>query len=146
MITIERKYHFYAAHRNELLNDKCRNIHGHTYYVTVELAFAEVDSKSGVTILFSEIDTRIEPIIKQLDHCFLIHIEDPLLKYLTLYEKECKDDLKMMGFIYPTSVENISGWIWGQIYKLSLPGVVNLKVSVQETTSAIVHYEPRAAD
>ena len=28
---IQKQYKFYAAHRNETLQDKCRNLHGHRY-------------------------------------------------------------------------------------------------------------------
>ena len=28
---IQKDYRFYAAHRNEELTDKCRNLHGHRY-------------------------------------------------------------------------------------------------------------------
>ena len=31
---IQKEYKFYAAHRNEELTDKCRNLHGHRYGVT----------------------------------------------------------------------------------------------------------------
>ena len=30
---IEKKYHFYAAHRNKNAGEKCGRIHGHTYNV-----------------------------------------------------------------------------------------------------------------
>lgn len=145
MITIERKYHFYAAHRNELLNDKCRNIHGHTYYVTVELGYPSTGA-AGVTMLFSEIDKVVEPIVKQFDHGFIIHSKDPLYPVLTKYIGEQKDPLKLLVLPCPTSVENLARVLWEQIkeqcdfYKLG--GVTNLAVSVQETNSAIVRYEP----
>jgi 6-pyruvoyltetrahydropterin/6-carboxytetrahydropterin synthase len=35
--TIIKDYHFYTAHRNENLRDKCRNIHGHTYYLKIDI-------------------------------------------------------------------------------------------------------------
>ena len=31
---IQKDYKFYAAHRNEELHDKCRNLHGHRYGVS----------------------------------------------------------------------------------------------------------------
>lgn len=137
---IKKKYHFYASHRNELLNDKCRNIHGHTYYVEIELSFA--DEKDGVSyylgeqMLFSEIDVIIDPIIKNLDHCMLINVLDPLLPYLAKYIDDTKDQLKFMVFNCPTSAENVAKHIFDEVQK-QLP--ISL-ISLQETTSSTVIY------
>jgi len=143
MITIARKYHFYAAHRNETLNDKCRNIHGHTYYVTVYLTFSEPDKKTGVTMLFGEIDKMIEPIIKTMDHSFLINENDPLVKYLRMFQDSERCSLKLFYCKDVTSVENLAKWIWEEIKNLYIPNALNLIVEVQETQSATVLYEPK---
>lgn len=37
---IQKDYKFYAAHRNEELQDKCRNLHGHRYGIN---CFFEVE-------------------------------------------------------------------------------------------------------
>ena len=60
---INKKYHFYAGHRNENLDDKCRNLHGHTYYVTMDFDFTEFNQATGITMLFSDIDSIVNPII-----------------------------------------------------------------------------------
>ena len=33
MIKIEKKYYFYAGHRNKQAGEKCGRLHGHTYDV-----------------------------------------------------------------------------------------------------------------
>ena len=43
---IEKKYHFYAAHRNKKADEKCGRIHGHTYKVKCIFEFTEM--KDGV--------------------------------------------------------------------------------------------------
>ncbi|MCO6458731.1 MAG: 6-carboxytetrahydropterin synthase, partial [Pirellulaceae bacterium] len=45
---IRKEYKFYAAHRNEELSDKCRNLHGHRYGVT---CFFEVERTGALTTL-----------------------------------------------------------------------------------------------
>ena len=136
---ISKKYHFYAGHRNENLNDKCFNLHGHTYYVTMNFDFDynENDENDGVTVLFGAIDKLVNPIIKKLDHSLLIHEKDPLLKYLMMFTKEEKKSLKLSLFKNETSAENLAIYIFNEVTQL-LPIV---KISVQETTSSTVIYE-----
>ena len=69
-IRIEKKYHFYAGHRNKSAGEKCGRLHGHTYYVEVVLGFDNL--KNGVTILFHEIDLIIEPMIKKTHYVMLL--------------------------------------------------------------------------
>ena len=135
--TISKKYHFYAGHRNENLKDKCYNLHGHTYYVTMDFSF-DYDDETGITFLFSDIDKLVNPIIKTLDHTMLIHKYDPLLKYLHLFMTEEGVELKLLQMDSVTSAENLSKYIFDKVHKL-LPIT---KITLQETTSSIVIYEP----
>ena len=79
---IEKKYHFYAAHRNKNAGEKCGRIHGHTYDVVCHFKFNEM--KDGVTMLFSDIDKVVEPIIKQYDHHLLLFRDDSLCDVLNM--------------------------------------------------------------
>lgn len=133
---IEKKYHFYAGHRNENLNDKCFNLHGHTYYINMFFEF-DYNVETGITFLFSDIDKIVDPIIKELDHSLLIHDKDPLLKYLNLFIKEENTPLKLYKMNQTTSAENLSKMIFEMVDKY-LP---IKKITLQETTSSIVSYE-----
>jgi 6-pyruvoyltetrahydropterin/6-carboxytetrahydropterin synthase len=73
---IQKQYKFYAAHRNEELHDKCRNLHGHRYGVT---CFFEVERTGSYSTLFAEFDDKIEPFLKaEYDHAMLINVNDSL--------------------------------------------------------------------
>tara|TARA_R100000655_G_scaffold109929_1_gene166411 strand:+ start:6816 stop:7238 length:423 start_codon:yes stop_codon:yes gene_type:complete len=133
---IKKKYHFYAGHRNENLKDKCFNLHGHTYYINMFFSF-DYDNKTGITFLFSDIDKIVDPIIKELDHSLLIHRNDPLLKYINLFCKQEKTNLKLFIMDNTTSAENLSKMIFKKVNK-HLP---IKKITLQETTSSIVSYE-----
>ena len=77
---IEKKYKFYAAHRNEELADKCRNLHGHRYGLR---CFFEVERSGSITTLFGDFDSRVEPLLKeQYDHAMLVNVNDPLYQTL----------------------------------------------------------------
>ena len=128
---VEKKYHFYAAHRNEYLEGKCHNLHGHTYYVVVTFEFLTIND-NGVTMLFETIDNILTPLINKLDHCTLIHQEDKSLLNALVPLK-----MKIQVFPFPTSAENLAKYLFNEIYNL-IPALSN--ISLQETTSSIVRY------
>ena len=125
---VVKKYHFYAAHRNKTAGEKCGKIHGHTYHVVCIFDFYEI--KDGVTMLFSDIDMIVEPIIKQYDHMFLLHDKDELISLLRL------DNEPVMELPFETSAENMAIWIFNEI-KQSLPII---EIQLAETESSTVIY------
>lgn len=129
---IQKKYHFYAAHRNKLAGEKCGRIHGHSYDVLCYFKFNEIND-GGVTCLFSDIDKLVEPIIKEYCHWFLLYENDPLCEILDL----AGEPFKKMPF--ETSVENMSLWLFSRIKnETQLP--IN-KIELRETKSSNVIYE-----
>lgn len=131
-MVIEKKYHFYAAHRNKLAGEKCGRIHGHTYDVLCYFKFNEIND-GGVTCLFSDIDKLVEPIIKEYCHWFLLYENDPLCEILDL----AGEPYKKMPF--ETSAENMSLWLFSRIKnETKLP--IN-KIELRETKSSNVIYE-----
>lgn len=128
---IEKKYYFYAGHRNKLAGEKCGRLHGHTYDVVCTFEFTEL--VDGVTMLFSDIDKIVEPIIKQYDHYFLLYKEDPLCSLLKL------DNEPFIELPFETSAENMAIWLFQQI-KRELPII---EISLAETKSSKVIYNER---
>lgn len=128
-MVITKKYHFYAAHRNKSAGEKCGRIHGHTYDVTCHFKFNEITN--GVTMLFSDIDKIVEPIVKQYDHYFILYEKDPLAELLTLAGEE------YISLPFETSAENMCLWIFNEI-KLHLPII---KIELAETKTSKVTYE-----
>ena len=131
---IEKKYHFYAGHRNKKADEKCGRIHGHTYKVKCIFEFTEM--KDGVTMLFGDIDKVVEPIIKQYDHYFLLHEEDSLCE---LFDLANEPYIKLP---FETSAENMAIWIFKQIKK-ELPIV---RIELSETKTSKIIYEERIKD
>jgi 6-pyruvoyl tetrahydropterin synthase/QueD family protein len=129
VIKIEKKYHFYAAHRNKKAGEKCGRIHGHTYEVKCLFEFNEMND--GVTMLFSDIDKIVEPIIKQYDHYFLLYEKDTLVELLELANEP------FISLPFETSAENMCIWIFNQI-KNHLP---IKQIQLAETKSSNVIYE-----
>jgi 6-pyruvoyl-tetrahydropterin synthase len=130
---IEKKYHFYAAHRNKNAGEKCGRIHGHTYEVKCFFKFDNIDEKSGVSFLFSDIDKLVEPIIKEHCHWFLLYEKDPLCEILDLANE------KYLSLPFETSAENMSMWLFARIKNETKLPII--KIELAETKSSNVIYE-----
>jgi 6-pyruvoyltetrahydropterin/6-carboxytetrahydropterin synthase len=134
-VIIQKDYKFYAAHRNEQLDDKCRNLHGHRYGLSV---FFEVHRNGSYSTLFSKFDEKIEPFLKRYyDHGMMIHCQDPLLPFLQQYMQQTGDNLKLNIFGAPTSVENLAYKLFCEISEL---GFSIERIEVRETDTSVVCY------
>lgn len=129
-LKIEKNYHFYAAHRNKAGGTKCGRIHGHTYDIRCYFSFTE-KNEGGITCLFSDIDQRVNPIIKSYCHWLLLYENDPLVNVL----RSAGEEFKLLPF--ETSAENLSEWIFDEIKRTGLPIV---KIELRETKSSNVIY------
>jgi len=126
---IEKKYYFYAAHRNKEAGEKCGRIHGHTYDITCHFKFDNM--VNGLTMLFSDIDKIAEPIIKQYDHYLLLYKEDGLCNILDLVDEP------FIELPFETSAENLAIWIFNEL-RNKLP---IFKIELAETKTSKVIYE-----
>lgn len=136
---IRKSYHFYAAHRNFLLDDKCKNLHGHTYYVDCEWQFVSLPKIDGTLALFADIDRVIEPLFKVvLDHSVLMS-EDDILKDVLI-----KHHQKVVILPAGTSVELLCGYIFKAITEINqnnrsiFGGGFLSEVSIKETVTSKV--------
>ena len=112
---LERDFRFEAAHRLPMVppGHKCARMHGHSYAVTVAME-GELDG-TGWLMDFAEIDDRVMPIIREIDHQVLNEIE---------------------GLGNPTS-EILAAWLWQRIAPV-LPGLVELTVAETPTSRCTV--------
>lgn len=124
-MVIERRYRFYAAHRNPNLNDKCSRLHGHRYGVEVRLVL--LPTSNGVTTLFCDIDSKLQSIFSALDHRTLLMYNDPLVPALG-------DSVVELPFV--SSAENLAAWLLSQCVA-AMPGCVE-SLSLTETDSATI--------
>ncbi len=132
---IQKEYKFYAAHRNEELRDKCRNLHGHRYGIT---CFFEVERTGALTTLFADFDRVVEPLLqKDYDHGMLIHVNDTLYQTLVGHTERTGEKLKLKPFARPTTVENLAHQLFTEITERGLR--LN-RLEVRETDSSVVIY------
>ena len=132
---IEKQYKFYAAHRNETLQDKCSNLHGHRYGIRYHF---EVERDGDISTLFGDFDAKIEPWLKQnYDHGMLINKNDPLFETLQMHMQRTGEQLKLNVFDGPTSVENLCHKLFTEITQM---GFRMSRIEVQETDTSIISY------
>lgn len=132
---IQKQYKFYAAHRNEELQDKCRNLHGHRYGVT---CFFEVERTGSVSTLFCEFDDKIEPFLKsEYDHAMLINVHDPLYQTLCEHMARTGECFRLKKFTQPTSVENLAHRLFSEITEM---GFRLNRLEIRETDTSVVEY------
>jgi 6-pyruvoyltetrahydropterin/6-carboxytetrahydropterin synthase len=132
---IHKDYKFYAAHRNEQLRDKCRNLHGHRYGIGCVF---EVERTGSYSTLFGDFDDKIEPFLKrEYDHSMLIHVHDPLYKTLCDHMQREGETLKLNVFQRPTSVENLAHKLFSEITEM---GFRLQRLEVRETDTSVVVY------
>lgn len=73
-ISVTRRFSFPAAHFLPCHSGKCKNVHGHTYVLEVELSgpIIKEGSSSGMICDFKEFKQIVEETIVDLyDHCLL---------------------------------------------------------------------------
>jgi len=108
---------FDAAHflPNVPVGHKCRNLHGHTYKVRIEVT-GEVEPASGWVIDYAVVKEAWTPVKALVDH-------------------------KCLNYAIPelenSTCENLAQWIWGHL-KLSIPDLS--KLEVRETANCGVVY------
>lgn len=84
-VTCTRLLKFDAGHRVLGHEGKCKHIHGHEYRVEVTVAPKAGLDALGMVVDFSEIKNKLGYWIDgYLDHNFLCHPDDPLLKLIKL--------------------------------------------------------------
>ena len=132
---IEKEYKFYAAHRNEELDDKCRNLHGHRYGI---VCWFEVERTGALTTLFGDFDRKIEPFLKkEYDHSMMIHVGDSLHETLTDHTRRTGETLKLKLFQRPTTVENLAHQLFSEITEM---GFRLNRIEVRETDTSVLNY------
>ena len=133
---IEKKFKFYAAHRNIHLNDKCSNLHGHRYGVVCRINVGDIKD-DGITMVFDAIEKCIDPIIKEYDHSMLLDVNDPDRAALQSLSTHDGRPNKCVLLPCPSSAENLAAILFKQVHDT---GLQIEELHLQETDTSIVIY------
>lgn len=115
-MTIGAHFQFEAAHHLPHHPGKCKNPHGHSYKLEVEVAFdaTNIDPKVGYLLDFSDLRERVNTlVIDVIDH----------------------RDLNLIFSDVATSAENIASWIFD---RLTISSLNVTQVTLYETEDCYV--------
>lgn len=130
---ISKEFRWEMGHRIPLHQGPCRNVHGHSYRMFVELEGEPLDT--GMIMDFSDLNLLIKPILEEFDHSFLCSEDD----------KELIEFLKKMGLKhtivkYYATVENICTDLFERIKKKIIEkncsNIKRLTIRIHETPNA----------
>ena len=124
---IAKEFRWEMGHRLPEHFDKCRNIHGHSYKMLIELE-GEVQT-NGMVMDYYDLKKIVRPLIENLDHAFLVYQED---KEIIEFLEKMKSKKVVVDF--QSTVENICKYFLREISKIDLPdNIKQVKVRVYET-------------
>jgi 6-pyruvoyltetrahydropterin/6-carboxytetrahydropterin synthase len=124
---IAKEFRWEMGHRLPEHFGKCKNIHGHSYRMIVELE-GEVD-KSGMVMDYYDLKKIVEPVVEKLDHTFMVYKED---KEIISFLEKMKSRMVVVGF--QSTVENICKYFLDEIKKSNFPqNVENISIRIYET-------------
>lgn len=124
---IAKEFNWEMGHRLPEHFGKCKNIHGHSYKMLVEIE-GELNDK-GMVMDYYDLRDVIDPIVEELDHSFMANEKDlPVVEFLE------KMKSKRMIVDFDSTVENITTYFLNKIKNAKLPSnIKKLKVRVCET-------------
>ncbi|HEY3876639.1 MAG TPA: 6-carboxytetrahydropterin synthase, partial [Candidatus Kapabacteria bacterium] len=116
------------AHRLPEHNGGCRNVHGHSYRMSVELA-GEPDA-TGMVLDYFTLSEMVAPLVAEIDHAFLCDRSDTLIVDFLK-----SSGLKAVYVDFPTTAENLAKWFFERFRPLFSPmkHLRELRVRIEET-------------
>ena len=132
---IAKEFRWEMGHRLPYHEGQCKNLHGHSYKLLVELSGSTDDN--GMVIDYYDVKKFIKPIIDELDHSFMVFEND---EELIAVLKKLSSKMIVVGF--ESTAENICLYFLEKIRNTGLPeNVDRLKVRVYETESTYAEEE-----
>ena len=142
-LRVSKIFDFETAHALWGYDGKCKNIHGHSYRLTVSVTGTiiseEGNKKLGMIIDFSDLKTIVkEAVINDFDHCLLVNGATPHAEYAEVEHGFSK----IMLCEYQPTCENMLADMVNRISS-RLPENIALKhVKLQETSTSFAEWYP----
>ena len=135
-IRIAKEFIWEMSHRLPFHNGDCKNIHGHTYKVRIEIE-GETDS-NGILIDYYDLSKIVAPVIHEMDHAFLVDENDELMMNFLSTNK-----FKHVVVPFTTTAENIAANLVETLKPrfLDHPNIDTLKIRFYETSDVFAELE-----
>jgi 6-pyruvoyltetrahydropterin/6-carboxytetrahydropterin synthase len=140
-VRVSKRFSFDMAHALYGYDGPCKNIHGHTYHLSVTLLGQPIqnsdDVKLGMVIDFSDLKRIVnEQILNTYDHALVINKEAPYSKNDLLF----KEFEKVILVDYQPTCENLL-LHYVQLIQAALPTVYTLvSVRLEETPTSYAEW------
>ncbi len=135
-VRISKEYRWEMGHRLPFHEGPCKNIHGHSYIMWVELYGEPADN--SMVMDYYDLNKIIEPVIAELDHCFLLDEGDKLMADFL-----ARNGFKNKIIPYYTTVENIVRYMLDTTASgfRKFGNISRLKVRIHETPDSFAESE-----
>ena len=132
---IAKEFRWEMGHRLKFHKGKCKNLHGHSYRMTVELE-GELNSE-GMVLDYYDLKAIVKPVIEELDHAFMVNKTDTELLNIL---KQMESRLVMVDF--ESTSENICLYLLDKLKNSGLPrNISKVRVRIYETGTAYAEEE-----
>jgi len=138
---VAKRFGWEAAHRLPLHMGQCRNLHGHSYRMTV--VFEGEPREDGMVIDFQEIKALVKPLVDTWDHATLVSANDTRLAAAVK-----SLDVRHVILPFETTAENLCILVADYVRRegsavLTRHGIQEVTIRIYETESC--YAEHRAA-
>ncbi len=132
---IAKEFRWEMGHRLLCHAGQCKNLHGHSYRMQVEVTSDEL--LNGMVMDYYDLKQTVQPFVDELDHCFIINSKDEKLLEAA---KELKTKTVVVDF--ETTAENLCRYFIDKILEKGLPKKIQkLKVKLFETSTSYAEEE-----
>ena len=132
---IAKEFRWEMGHRLLCHAGQCKNLHGHSYRMQVEVTSDEL--LNGMVMDYYDLKQTVQPFVDELDHCFIINSKDEKLLEAA---KELKTKTVVVDF--ETTAENLCRYFIDKILEKGLPKKIQkLKVKIFETSTSYAEEE-----
>ena len=140
MLTVSKTVTFDAAHLLTGHGGQCRNLHGHTYRVTVELGNVPPlqDQPEDMVMDFKELKAILnEEIVAPCDHAFLCDTHSAVERDIAATLR--RHGLRVYDLPHRSTSECLAAHFFGKLKARGLPVTA---LSVSETPESLATYRP----
>ncbi|OOH85744.1 6-carboxytetrahydropterin synthase QueD [Pasteurellaceae bacterium 15-036681] len=138
MFKIAKEFSFDMAHMLDGHDGKCKNLHGHTYTLQVEISgeLYQNGPKNGMVMDYSDLKSIVkEHILDKMDHAFIYDLTSEKERKVASLLNDL--DSKTFGISARTTAEQMAKYIFDTLTEVGLP--VSL-VRLWETPTSYCEY------
>jgi 6-pyruvoyltetrahydropterin/6-carboxytetrahydropterin synthase len=136
---VAKQFRWEAAHRLPWHEGLCRNVHGHSYHMTVEVEGPV--GRNGMVVDFKVLGAVLKPLVERWDHALFVASDDAELLGVVR-----QTGWKHFMLPFDSTSENLACFAADHLCErafetLSAAGITGVTVTVRETDTCFATYE-----